>query len=154
MKVTHFQIARWGTASIHWEGKEEELVRFKQWVKQIIPAKHYTIEDRSKDPYWKDYDKTNLYGTFDLNSWVFCCYWWTKTHAPAIGQAWKPAGNYKDAQVNAKSTKLERSNGILQIAAANLERAMEGEAVEPEVVECLQKIRELSKKVNQRLNAQ
>lgn len=97
MKVTYFQIARWGTATIHWSGTEEELNKFRKWVKDTIPNRHYQISEEP-DVEMEEYYKTNVCIQFDLTAWVFACYWWAPQHAPAIGQEWKPSSNIDECK--------------------------------------------------------
>jgi hypothetical protein len=162
MHVNHFQIPRWGTASIHWTGSGSELKTFKAWVARVIPQDHYgwypKVGDKTKAG--RAFDRTHLSGWFDLSAWVYMCYHWTNSNAPAIDQIWyerHPNYDHKKADpFSLKTPILSYDLGALSMALSDLETSPRKRRT-PEVKEAIlfmhKKLKELREKLEtQRLN--
>jgi hypothetical protein len=127
MKINHFQIARWGTATIHWDGTAEEIAYFRSWVKRVIPDVYVHWYDGVGDP---AYDAVHAAGNFDLGAWVeMCIHWCPIKEQPslAVGQVWKenqPDYPYETTgnAFGATTCLNNYDRAVLQLAAADLEK--------------------------------
>jgi hypothetical protein len=150
--VNHFQVARWATAEIHWDGTKEELDYFQKWVEKYVPEKYRHWYNRIGEP-GEEFHDTHLSGYFDCVAWTFMCYHWTNVHAPALNQIWKEKKNQygNKPQFEGDSTLLEHDNAILCLTWAHLQKEARDEKT-PEVKACIAFLHKNWEKVRKRLN--